>query len=84
MARNKDRHFSEGDGLNARDLGHSIPEAEDRLPAWAQRREEAADQETTDAEKADTDPVEDEIPPESGEDAAEEDYDFISSTSQCR
>ena len=35
MARNDDRHFSESDGLNARDMGASVPEAEERLPAWA-------------------------------------------------
>ncbi len=28
--------------MNARDLGASVPEAEDRLPAWAQQREEEA------------------------------------------
>ena len=41
MARNSDRHFSEGDSLNAKDLGAYIPEAEERMPAWAQQREEA-------------------------------------------
>ena len=37
MARNKDRHFSEGDGLNAQDMGAYIPEEDERMPAWAQQ-----------------------------------------------
>ena len=42
MARNNDRQFSESENLNARDLGASAPEAEERLPLWAQSREEEA------------------------------------------
>ena len=54
MARNNDRHFSEGDGLDAKDLGAYIPEEDERLPAWAQQREEeAAPPQKTDAEPAD-------------------------------
>ena len=40
MARKSDRHFSERDGLDAQDMGAYIPEADERLPAWAQQREE--------------------------------------------
>ena len=54
MARNNDRHFSEGDGLDAKDLGAYIPEEDERLPAWAQQREEeAAPPQKADAEPAD-------------------------------
>ena len=40
MARNNDRQFSESETLSARDLGASAPEAEERMPLWAQSREE--------------------------------------------
>ena len=68
MARNSDRQFSEGEGLNARDLGASAPEAEDRLPAWAQQREEEA----PNAERAEDASPEDRGLPEDNQDAPEE------------
>ena len=40
MAKNRDWHFSESDSLNARDLGASPPEREERIPIWAQVIEE--------------------------------------------
>ena len=66
MAKNSDRHFSESGSLNAKDLGASVPEAEERLPAWAQQREEAdasPEQEILPDEPEKTD----ETPEESGE-----------------
>ncbi len=39
MARNRNREFSEGNGLKPMDLGGYAPDAEERLPAWAQRGE---------------------------------------------
>lgn len=72
MARNKDRQFSEGDGLNAQDMGAYIPEEDERLPAWAQQREEdAAPPRRRGAKAADPKP---ETPPEEDADipAAEE------------
>ena len=42
MARNHDRHFSESENLNGPENGASVPEGEERLPAWAQEREDAA------------------------------------------
>ena len=45
MARNSDRQFSESESLNAKDMGAYIPEAEERLPAWAQDRETAKERE---------------------------------------
>lgn len=72
MARNNDRHFSEGDGLDAKNLGAYIPEEDERLPAWAQQREEeAAPSQKAHAEPA---PPEPETPPEeaAGAHAAEE------------
>ena len=68
MARNSDRHFSEGGSLNARDLGAPVPEAEDRLPAWVQQREEQA----PNAEKAEESPAENRGLPEDAQDALEE------------
>ena len=72
MARNKDRHFSESDGLDARDMGAYIPDGEDRLPAWAQQREEAQREaafapEDTGAEQAREDAADPEAPPEEEE-----------------
>ena len=64
MARNDDRHFSESDGLNARDMGASVPEAEERLPAWARERERA------DEPEAYAPPAEEKTP-ESREEAAQ-------------
>lgn len=52
MARNHDRQFSESENLNARDFGASAPEAEERLPLWAQSREEEAQREK--AERSET------------------------------
>ena len=76
MARNSDRHFSEGGSLNAKDLGASIPEAEDRLPAWAQQREEA--DASPEAESLPEEPEKRDDPPEeSGE--APEDADAVDS-----
>ena len=77
MARKKDRQLSEGSGLNARDLGAPVPEAEDRLPAWALRREE----EEADAPAA---PARDEAPPEDGEEKPEEESAGVFSTPQAR
>ena len=75
MARNNDRHFSEGDGLNAKDLGAYIPEEDERLPAWAQQREEeAASPQKTDAEPPAADP-EPETPPEKAADVPETEED---------
>ncbi len=90
MARNSDRHFSEGGSLNAGDLGRAVPEAEDRLPAWARQREEDANPEAANADKAEEvpaendAPAEDVTPPEYGEDTPEGDYDFVSSTQNAR
>ena len=39
MARNRNREFSEGNGLNPRDLGSYGQEAEERRPSWARRDE---------------------------------------------
>lgn len=62
MARNNDRLFSEGDGLDAKNLGAYIPEEDERLPAWAQQREEeAAPPQKAHAEPAAPEP---ETPPE--------------------
>ena len=44
MARNSDRQFSESESLNAKDMGAYIPEAEERLPAWAMEIERLASQ----------------------------------------
>ena len=52
MARNSDRQFSESESLKARDQGASFPEAEERLPAWAQEREETAERERDNANQA--------------------------------
>ncbi|MBR5111109.1 MAG: rod shape-determining protein MreC [Clostridia bacterium] len=40
MARNRNREFSEGNGLNPRDLGKYAQDTEERLPSWGQRQEE--------------------------------------------
>ena len=40
MARNRNREFSEGDGLNPLDLGAYAQDAEERVPVWARRAEE--------------------------------------------
>ena len=72
MARNSDRHISEGGGLNAGDLGAPIPEAEDRLPAWAQQREQEAA------------PAREETPPEESQDAPEEENAGVSSEAEAR
>ena len=48
MARNKDRHFSESDSLNAGGMGASIPEVEERAPAWAQAIEKQAEEASVD------------------------------------
>ena len=45
MARNQDRQFSESENLNARDMGAQPPEAEERLPAWAQKIQTEAEEE---------------------------------------
>ena len=37
MARNRNREFSEGNGLNPKDLGTYAHDTEERLPSWAQR-----------------------------------------------
>ena len=68
MARNNDRRFSESDSLNARDLGASYPEAEERLPSWAQEREEAQE-----SEKASFEPEAESIPEKAPSDDLEED-----------
>ena len=80
MARNSDRQFSEGEGLNARDLGAPVPEAEDRLPAWAQQREEEA----PNAERAEDASVEDRGLPEDNRDAPEEENEGASVKVQAR
>lgn len=42
MARNRNREFSEGNGLNPMDLGTYAQDAQERRPAWMQRDEEEA------------------------------------------
>ncbi len=37
MARNRKREFSEGEGLNPKDLGFYPDDGEERMPAWAQK-----------------------------------------------
>ncbi|MBQ7657040.1 MAG: rod shape-determining protein MreC [Clostridia bacterium] len=39
MARNRNREFSEGSGLQPKDLGRYADDVEERVPAWAQRDE---------------------------------------------
>ena len=43
MARNRNREFSEGNGLQPKDLGAYGRDTEERLPAWAQEMGEDAD-----------------------------------------
>ena len=82
MARNSDRHFSEGDSLNAKDLGASIPEAEERLPAWAQQREEA--DASPEAEPLPDEPEKRDEPPEESGEAPEEEPAVASSAPDAR
>lgn len=70
MARNSDRHFSEGGSLNAKDLGAYIPEAEERLPAWAQQREE--ENASPEAEPLPREPEKTDEPPEESGGAPED------------
>ena len=39
MARNRNREFSEGSGLNPMNLGNYANDAEERRPIWAKRSE---------------------------------------------
>lgn len=42
MARNRNREFSEGNGLAPKDLGRYAQDVEDRLPSWANRGDDEA------------------------------------------
>lgn len=46
MARNQERQFSESESLRPQDLGQAPVEAEERLPAWAARKEAEGARET--------------------------------------
>lgn len=49
MARDQDRHFSESENLFAPGADAFSPQGEDRLPAWAQEMEKAAEKEKSPA-----------------------------------
>ena len=57
MARNRNREFSEGDGLNPMDLGAYAQDAQERVPAWAQRTEEEMSPSVSEVKKGQEEPL---------------------------
>ncbi len=65
MARNRNREFSEGNGLNPMDLGAYAEDVQERRPAWARRDEE--EKQNPPASQAKTEPEEIPLPETPGE-----------------